>query len=132
MRRLATAAVIALACGSIWVAVAIANGGSSIASAPDMPIGQQVASGYTHPQYGEFWRVNLSAGDELVIDYGVPAGSGSLDLYVYSPGVTDYTLSDAEPAVSDETALRLVAASFPSSCSWDLIARRNFSTSRCV
>lgn len=90
--------------------VAFANGGSTIANAPDLPLGEQVASGWSLPlqdRYGEYWRLSLKAGDRLVIDVGVTqtacASGSSRGIDVYSPSVTDYTVGRASPTIEHGT-----------------------------
>ena len=105
VKRVTACAAIALACALVWVVVAYANGGSSIATAPDMPINQQVTSGWTNQKigadYGEFWRVNLKAHDRLVIDYGIQQDScGYLYVWLYAPTVTDASIHQGHTWVS--------------------------------
>jgi len=105
VKRITACAAIALACALVWVVVAYANGGSSIATAPEMPINQQVTSGWTNQKiganYGEFWRVNLKARDRLVIDYGIQQDScGYLYVWLYAPTVTDASIHQGHTWVS--------------------------------
>ena len=94
---------IGLAAALAWAAMAYGNGGNSIASAPDLPIGVQTASGWTGTN-GEWWRINLQAGDQLTIDYGgTDSRAYLLGLHVYSPDVTDYTIKDADPVTNNGT-----------------------------
>ena len=97
VKRMTGCAAIVLACALGWVVVAYANGGNSIATAPDMPINQQVTSGWTNQKigadYGEYWRVSLEAHDRLVIDYGIQQNScGYLYVWLYVPWVTDASI----------------------------------------
>lgn len=79
-----------------------ADGGTSIASAPELPIGKQVFSGVARVDY---WRIAFKAGDQFVVNYG-PTDGGSVELCFMRPEVTDYTLQDArcwQPLSTDET-----------------------------
>ena len=105
---------LAVAIGSLafGASAALAGGGSTIADAPNAPIGQQVVSGTTStlPHYcnisggdpGEFWRVPLGSGDQLVVDFGSTNGN-TVYLHVLPPSVTDYTLGQARCLAEDET-----------------------------
>jgi hypothetical protein len=66
---------------------AAANGGDSIASAPQVPLGQHVVAGKTG---FDFWRVALHPGDHLTIDYGTLNQRG-VRVCILKPSVTDYT-----------------------------------------
>jgi hypothetical protein len=93
---------------------ALANGAETIAAAPQMPIGQPVSSGWSEQKgvdgggYGEWWRVQMGAGDKLTIDAEVVStGCGNekpiTELRMYAPSVTDYTLNgETEPAAKTE------------------------------
>lgn len=88
-------------------AVALGNGGATIASAPNLPVGRQVTGGgttNTSPTgptgggwngccYGEFWRVPLRRGDHLRIDYG-SLNDLNAEIGLYDPSITDYTYED--------------------------------------
>ena len=109
--------------------IAQANGGSSIANAPELPIGEQIQGGgntntsplgptdggWTGCCYGEYWRITLSRGDHLRIDYGSLDGNVA-EVALYTSGVTDYTwnqgrsnpLFDESTSTKDEA--RYVAA----------------------
>jgi len=105
VKRITACAAIALACALVWVVVAYANGGNSIATAPDMPTNQQVTSGWTNQKigadYGEYWRVNLKAHDRLVIDYAIQQDScGYLYVWLYAPSVTDASIHQGHAWVS--------------------------------
>ena len=63
---LATGMLLALSLSStVLVPTALAAGGASIASAPQLPIGTTVTGGAS--AYTEFWRVTMAAGDKLTI-----------------------------------------------------------------
>jgi hypothetical protein len=81
------------------------SGGSSIASAPQLPIGTKVVGGDNRGDYGEFWRIPLKAGDRLTIDFGSINGCYTY-LYVYAPNVTDNSLRNADSVVSDSTSAK--------------------------
>jgi hypothetical protein len=78
------------------------NGGGTIAAAPELPLGQQIASDGSSGD--EFWRVQLNAGDRLVIDWAVPAvcTCGGKQIDVYNPSVTDYTVPEAKATVQSK------------------------------
>lgn len=84
------------------------NGGTSIASAPPLPLGHLVTSGWSESNYvdntswyGEFWRLNLGIGDKFIMDWSQlskTSGCGpGIYLYIYDPSVTDYTISQSQP-----------------------------------
>jgi hypothetical protein len=77
---------------------------NSIATAPDLPLDQTTAGGWTDAA-GEFWRITLSAGDRLAVDYSVPSQSGCrpLNIYVYTPNITDAEVETANPAARGST-----------------------------
>jgi hypothetical protein len=88
-----------------------AAGGSSIASAPPLPLGQTVTSGWNLTdtvnntgEYGEFWRVQMGAGDRIVIDMadtgGDSCGPGTPNVAIYAPSVTDFTISQSQQTAS--------------------------------
>jgi hypothetical protein len=85
--------------GGVLAPAASAGGGTTIASAPELPIGATFAGGATTT---EFWRVTLAAGDTLTIDYQ-QLNNSHVDLYVYKPGTTDATVGSASYVASGET-----------------------------
>jgi hypothetical protein len=87
--------VVAVAAGG-----ASANGGDTIAGAPEVPLGQHVVAGKTGY---DFWRVRLSPGDRLTVDFGSLNGN-YVGLCLYRPSVTDYTRTDSQCAGYSETA----------------------------
>jgi hypothetical protein len=103
VRGCVTLAAIALT-GGLAPAVAAANGGASIAAAPELVLGQTVSSGWSNQPVnnepgGEFWKVPLNGGDTVSIDISdASCGIGEL---VYAPGVTDGTLPGAKAVVSE-------------------------------
>jgi hypothetical protein len=78
---------------------------NTIATAPDLPLNQTTAGGWVDAA-GEFWRVTLGTGDRLVVDYSVPAQSGChpVNIYVYTPNITDSTVEAANPAAHGHTS----------------------------
>src|SRR5437588_11339367 len=75
-------------------AATLKDGGSDVASAPEIPLGQQVDGGGTAPAsggYHEFWRVTLKRADHLRLEYGT-TNRGAVQISLYAPAVTDYTL----------------------------------------
>jgi hypothetical protein len=84
---------------------ASAEGGNSIASAPVVPYGQQMfgntATGAadTNECYRSFWEVNVTAGDELTVDW--ESKSEHTELILKPVGTTDFTFLDNENAASD-------------------------------
>jgi len=82
-----------------------ADGGSSIATAPQLPLYADIqgGTGVLTPQFDgrpadEFWKINLNEGDQLTIDWSDPKpNGGAVQLQLFDPGVTDYTLSNTNP-----------------------------------
>lgn len=133
VRLVSAAAALTLSLAS----AAWGNGGSTIASAPDLPLDQIVVGGGTltiPPQqrslgtwfYQEFYRLNLTAGDQLTIDWETTNGRcGSMAMF--DPSVTDYTVPDEDPAsfggaaTTDQTCKRSqLRLSAPSAGPWTL------------
>lgn len=93
---------------------ASANGAETIAAAPQLPIGQAVSSGWSEQKgidgggYGEWWRVQMGAGDKLTIDAEVVSTGCEhekpiTELRMYAPSVTDFTLNgETRPAAKIE------------------------------
>jgi thermitase len=79
--------------------------GGTIASAPNLSIGQATSAGWSETEtpdsssyYGEFWKVQLNAGDRLTIGVTVTQscdGGAVFDFYV--PTVTDSMMAGAGP-----------------------------------
>jgi hypothetical protein len=84
---LAGISIVGFIAGLVVTGLAVAGGGDSIASAPDVPLGaSQVAS-----RDGiDYWRVNLNTGDLLVVDLGSVDGD-RVGLCLWRPEVTNYT-----------------------------------------
>jgi len=88
--------------GGVLAPVARAtSGGATIAAAPQLPIGATFVGGAVS-EY-EYWRVTLAAGDTLTIDYQPVNDSSEVDLSIYKPSVTDYTIGSASPVAGDWT-----------------------------
>jgi hypothetical protein len=87
----------ALLAGLLVATGAFADGGSSIANAPELPIGQQVQGGTTDGcKNEEFWRLTLLRGDHVRLDYGSLNGE-TIVLAIYAPSTTDYTFDGDSP-----------------------------------
>jgi len=99
----AVAVMLSLAlASSAGVAATAGQGGGSIASAPPLPIGRQVSSGWANQSGGEFWRVALRGGDRIVFNYAATAANcSSVAMRIYAPSVTDYTLGSTSAIASD-------------------------------
>ncbi len=95
--RRSAAGLAATAAALTCAAAGLASGGTSIASAPVVPVGQQEFGDTAKvPQnsYGyskEFWKLPLRAGDRVRIDWEEATGT-EVRLYVYPPSTTDYTM----------------------------------------
>lgn len=99
------AALLAAALLVLLPASALAEGGNSIASAPVVPYGQQefgnTATGSLGQDncYRSFWEVNVTAGDELIVDWeSVPDETA---LILKPVGTTDFTFLNIENAEED-------------------------------
>ena len=69
------------------------GGGTTIASAPTLPLGLRVGHAYKLAGcsgYGEIWRISLARGDHLRLDYGSKNGQ-PVQVLVLAPSVTDET-----------------------------------------
>jgi hypothetical protein len=105
-----TVAMAAAILGAAYFAGAVEGdpGGADIASAPILPIGQQITGG-RQSQQGEtsqdYWRVMLKAGDRLTIDYSGFDGDHSVNLCLLAPSVTDYTLNSANCLANDSVGV---------------------------
>jgi hypothetical protein len=74
------------------------SGGSTIASAPELPLGHQVYGGATtdaHGNYVEYWAVTSVNGDVLDLTVSSTSSAG-VTVCLYTPAVTDATLADAD------------------------------------
>jgi hypothetical protein len=83
-------------------AAAHADGGTSIANAPELPPGKTVSGARSGLDY---WRVMVVSGDTLRIDYE-PVATQLIGLCLMAPSVTDFTVNDAQCVdgkVTDQT-----------------------------
>lgn len=108
-RRLLLALVMVTVGGGVAVA-AKHGGGGSIASAPNLPIGQRIVDGSTEEGSEDgyakvFWRVPLAASDQLRIDYGT-TNRRAVYLYLFTPKVTDFTFRNTEPVATRDTGTK--------------------------
>jgi hypothetical protein len=124
---------ITVAVMATWVALAApnarANGGETIAAAPQLPLNQVTASGYVQkepePLQGEYWRVEMLAGALLTFDGTVTSTCGVNNhhpeayIYVFPPSTTDFTRHEAsgvtDQALNPSGELRFTA---PYSGNW--------------
>ncbi len=116
-----------------WVVLGLpnarANGGETIAAAPQLPLNQATASGYVQkepePLQGEYWRVEMLAGALLTFDGTVTSTCGVNNhhpeayIYVFPPSTTDFTRHEAsgvtDQALNPSGELRFTA---PYSGNW--------------
>lgn len=100
--------VMAVFVGTTAVA-SLQGGGTSIATAPTIPLGQHIVDGSSQADGNGhvrlFWRVPLAPSDQLRIDYGPTNGNG-VELDLFAPPVTDYTFRDTNPLASDSTGTK--------------------------
>lgn len=87
-----------------------ANGGQTIAAAPNLSLGATVTGGGTAGGT-EFWRIPLRSGDGVTIDFQSING-GCVRLNLYDPSVTDATLGSSSSVTNGE------ACSAPSQLAW--------------
>ena len=104
MRRISVGTALTCTFVALAAGAALANGGSSIANAPELPIGKRVQGGGTSNDsppgptgggwngccYGEFWRITLNRADHLRVDVGSLNGNG-VEVGIYDPSVKEYT-----------------------------------------
>ena len=94
----------ALAC--VGVTPAIAAGGSSISSAPQIAPGAQnfgnTSSGFWQGCPADYWNLSLVSGDEATVDWATEHDSQGTryanQLEVYNAGVTDFSINNVEPS----------------------------------
>lgn len=96
MRLLLALAAVAVALALALAPGAAASGGTSIADAPTLALGQVTAGG---GQQQEFWRAALYSGDQITFlaDLTGPEFK-NYAFTLYDPSVTDYSLRNAEAA----------------------------------
>jgi hypothetical protein len=95
-KLLATMTIVCGALASI-AAPAGATGASTIATASELPLGNLVVGG---GQPIDFYRVALSAGDQIDIDYDMLSQPNCGYLYLFDPTVTDFNLAQAKAVSS--------------------------------
>ncbi len=88
-------AAMIIACGA-WASIAApagATGASTIATASELPLDSLVVGG---GQTIDFYRVVLSAGDQIDINYDMLSEPNCGYLYLFDPTVTDFNLAQAK------------------------------------
>ncbi len=120
------------AVGFAIAAAALAGGGSTIANAPDLPIGTKVTG--AQPYAGnlsiprEYWGITVSARDMLVIAYGSD-NEYIASVCLYPPSTTDATEKGTDCATYNETVpTQAITYTVPSAGRWILkVARLGYS-----
>jgi hypothetical protein len=102
--------VLATAVALVVVSSGLAGGGTSIANAPELPLGVNVVSGTSNIEAAhvcgtageatEFYRVTLGAGDDLVFNFGRTSPDEVVGVAILRPSVTDDTLDQANCVLS--------------------------------
>jgi hypothetical protein len=114
----------------LLASAALGGGGTTIATAPPLPIGVNIVGGGTSDNctgpcdyaydYGEYYKVTAGASDQLVIDFGSTDGE-DVSLCVLAPTVTDYTLEgDGCKALDISNGKAELRYVFPSAGAWTL------------
>ena len=122
MRRSMVVSALVAVC-LLVATVALADGGMTIASAPELPNGQTVSGSVARL---DFWRLTVAAGDQLVLNYAA-LSSQSVRLCFLQPVVDDFTLQDAhcwQPGDLDYTqgnTKRQTSRVFASAGRWTLV-----------
>src|SRR5207302_9684140 len=96
------------------------SGGASIATAPELSIGQQHAANRSGGP--DYWRATLRRGDEALVRFA-ESGSGSVRLCILSPTITDSSSDNATCAESGTVsagATRVLGTIASSSGRWTL------------
>jgi hypothetical protein len=104
-------AVSSLVCG-LAPGAANAEGASTIASAGSIPLDSLVVGG---GQPIDFYRIALSAGDQIDIDYDMLGEPNCGYLYLFDPTVTDFNLAQAKAVSSVNVRLGQQAVTLTSS-----------------
>jgi hypothetical protein len=131
-RRLVHLSLAAAALTLLLAAVAVAavrNGGGSISTAPALPLDATTPSGWNLDQrldngyYGEFFRLNMNAGDKVVLDIANTQSSctsSAPTFWVYAPSITDFTLAQSNNVFQDGTNASKYETSWaaPSTGNW--------------
>ncbi len=81
----------------LLASAAAASGGTSIASAPPLPLGGALETG--GGKRGEFWRMQLYGGDRVTIDMELSGGEYPADLFLIAPSINDFTLQGSTPTL---------------------------------
>jgi len=92
-----------VSCGA-WVSIAApagATGASSIATASELPLGSLVVGG---GQPIDFYRLDLSAGDQIDIAYDMLSQPNCGYLYLFEPATTDFNFAEAKAVSSVNVA----------------------------
>jgi len=104
--RVTVIAIASLALLAVSATASADQGGMTISSAPELPLGRSVASTVsasatlgnacaTQGRSGEFWRVSMNSFDHLVVDFGSTNGD-VVGINMLAPTVTDATIAEAE------------------------------------
>src|SRR5581483_683124 len=82
---------------SVFAAAAVPAALGAGAGAPNIPVGVRVGHAYKLKKcsgYGEIWRINLTRGDRLQLDYGSKSGL-PVQVVLYPPATTDANIENA-------------------------------------
>jgi hypothetical protein len=92
-------AITTIACGALAsiAAPAGATGASTIATASELPLGSLVVGG---GQPIDFYRIALSAGDQIDLNYHMLSEPNCGYLYLFDPTVSDFNLAQAKAVSS--------------------------------
>jgi hypothetical protein len=94
--------VAALVAALLLATTVSASGGGSIATAPELPLGQVVAGG---GQKADFWRVQLFAGDRLTFKASFPGDEFDAPEYyefsLYAPVIEDFSYANASSVANN-------------------------------
>jgi hypothetical protein len=91
-----------LVVAAVFAAAALADAGANIGQAPELPSGERVEGGHNDGR-PDFWRITMRRGDRLTIDYESTLSGERVDVALFAPSVTDFTLDEAEPLAQDGT-----------------------------
>jgi hypothetical protein len=95
-------AVAALGAALLLAPPATASGGASVATAPELPLGQVVAGG---GQKADFWRVKLFGGDRITFKASFPGTEFDAAQYyefsLYTPAVEDFSYRNANSVANN-------------------------------
>lgn len=101
---------VALAALMVGAPAVLADGGQTISGAPAIAYGQQefgnTANGSQDSDglFHSYWGLSVTAGDQVTIDWEVPANAGddSPELRVFSVGTTDFNVDNTDPAQEED------------------------------